>query len=135
MINAKYYKRIYGWIIDEIISLLFGIACIFLIFYFSPTFSLFFAVVIAIFVDYFFYVFLTSIIMYLNNGSSFGMMLQKIKTVNINGNPLKYKACFLKCFLNGIIVVTIVNAIFMVCVHTERSLFDRLTDTIAVEKY
>ncbi|MCI6215828.1 MAG: RDD family protein [Bacillales bacterium] len=135
MVNAKYYRRIYGWLLDELVALLFGIACVFLIFYFDSAFSLFFAVAISVFVDYFFYVFITSIVMYLTKGSSIGMLIERIRTVDLQSSRLTYRACFLKCFLNGIIVVTIVNAFFMIFVHTERSIFDRLTNTTAVERH
>lgn len=132
MNNAKYYKRVYGWIFDELVSLLFGIFCFWLIYYFNSSIPLFFIVVISIFFDYFFYVLITSISMFAFKGKTLGMAIEGIKTVDMAGQRPDYRSCFLKCFLNGVIAMVVINAAFMLLVHTERSLFDRLTETMAV---
>ncbi len=132
MNNAKFYKRIYGWLLDEALCLPFGVFCFWLIYYFDASFPLFFLVVISILFDYFFYVLINSISMYAFKGKTLGMTIEGIKTVDMEGNRPSYRCCFLKCFLNGVIAIDLVNAAFMLLIHTERSLFDRLSQTMAV---
>jgi uncharacterized RDD family membrane protein YckC len=131
---ARYEKRIWGWLIDEFISLMAGSACLVLMIIFGRTGgSLFLWILLAISGDYFFYVLVTAVTMHLSQGSTIGMLIVGIKSYHPDGERLKARECWLKALLTGIIAMDIINSIYMLVVHTERSAFDRLTNTLVID--
>jgi len=132
---ARFDKRIFGWLLDEVMPLLSGIGMVFLLMYaIGPQISIFLIALIAILADYSFYVLFNSLMMLISNGYTLGMALFGIKTIHQDGQRMKARECFLKCFLTGVIPMDIVNAFYMISSHTERSAFDRMTETIVIDR-
>jgi uncharacterized RDD family membrane protein YckC len=131
---ARYEKRIVGWLIDEAFSLLVGVPVLVLLLYYSTDAnSVYLAILYAVLSDYAFYIFLGGITMSISGGATFGMMITGIKCFCPNGNQLKIRECFLRSAMTGFLAMDIVNAIYMLVVHTERSVFDRLTENIVID--
>lgn len=125
----------FGWIIDEVIPLGFGIGMGFILFFvIGLSISVFSIVLISILFDYFIYVIINSLTMWISNGYTLGMAIFGIRTIHQDGRKMSAKECFLKCFLTGVIPMDIVNAVYMLSVHTERSAFDRMTETILIDR-
>ena len=130
--SARFDKRVYAWLLDEIPSLLAAITIVILIFRFAPSFSWFFAFFLAFlsgYIVYFLYVFIPTAV---SLGASLGMKTQHIKAVRPDGAPINKKDAAIKALLSGLIPVIIVNDLYMLYAHTEHSPIDRLTDSIVI---
>lgn len=132
---ARYEKRLWGWAIDKALSLLLFVALLILeIHFFPPDFSLFLEILFAYFASYIFYILFGSITMFLSHGATMGMLIARIHACHASGEKLRYSECFLKCLMTGLVAFDLANSIYMLSSHTERSVFDRLTSTLVVEK-
>ncbi|OPZ32266.1 MAG: RDD family protein [Tenericutes bacterium ADurb.BinA155] len=132
---ARFDKRIFGWLIDEILPLLGGGTLLYFLWnYWGTGMSLFLIIFLSVLGDYFLYILINAITMSSTRGATIGMAIFGIKTVHPEGDKLKMGECWLKCLLTGVIAMDLINAIFMLAVHTERSAFDRMTNTLVVDR-
>jgi uncharacterized RDD family membrane protein YckC len=134
MIIARYEKRLGGWAIDKALSLL-ALAGILVpeILFFPRDFSLFIEILIAVVGAYFFYVISVSFALYLFNGYSLGMAICGIRTYHATKDRLRFSEAFLKALMTGFTAMDLINSIYMLSTHTERSVFDRLTNTLVID--
>ena len=131
---ARYEKRMLGWLIDKVISLLaFGGILAVEILFIPHNFSLFLEILIAGLGGYFFYVLSVSLYLFFGNGYTFGMQLLGIRTYHATKDHLRFSESFLKALMTGFTAMDLVNSIYMLSEHTERSVFDRLTNTLVVD--
>jgi uncharacterized RDD family membrane protein YckC len=131
---ARYEKRMLGWFIDKLVSL--GALAVVLwaeITYFPHDFSLYLSILIAIFSGYLFYVLVNTFFLFLTNGFTLGMLIFGIRTFHANQDRLSFSESFLKAMMTGMTAMDLVNSIYMLASHTERSVFDRLTNTLVVD--
>lgn len=131
--SASFDKRVYAWLLDEIPSVVVAIVISIVIFRYAPSFSWFFAFFLAFlaaYIVYFLYVFIPTA---LSHGASLGMKMQRIKAVRGDLTPISTKDAAIKALLSGLIPVVIVNAVFMLYTHTERSPIDRLTNSLVIK--
>lgn len=130
---AGFEKRVGGWLIDKALSwlLLAGLIVAFRL-TFPPDFSIFLEIVLALFLTYLAYAFFNGTLLYLTKGYTIGTALFRIKTSSPS-RRLGYAKCLLKSLLTGVSAVCLVNAIYMLSTHTERSAFDRLTSTLMID--
>mgnify|MGYP001313710198 FL=1 len=132
---ARFDKRIFGWLIDEILPLGGGVTLAYFLWVWMGTqMSIFLIVFLSVIGDYILYILINAITMSITRGATIGMAIFGIKTVHPEGVKLKAGECWLKCLLTGVIAMDFINAIFMLSVHTERSAFDRMTNTLVVDK-
>lgn len=131
---ARFDKRIGAWLIDKILSwgVLGGLLAVEII-YFPKDLSLFLEILIAMAASYFFYVFFISSYLFLGNGYTLGMQIFGIRTRHATQERIRFKEAFLKALMTGFIAMDLVNAIYMLSEHTERSVFDRLTSFLVVD--
>lgn len=131
---ARFDKRIGGWLIDKLIS--FGVLAGILvveILYFPKNFSLFLEILIAIASGYVFYVVADSLLLYFSNGYTLGMAIFGIRTYHATKERIRFKEAFIKALMTGFTAMDLINAIYMLSSHTERSVFDRLTSTLIID--
>ena len=134
MLIARFEKRIGGWLIDKILSLgvFGGILCLEIL-YLNKDFSLFLEILIALALAYLFYVLVITLYLFLSNGYTLGMQIFGIRTYHPTRVRLAFKEAFLKALMTGFLGMDLVNAAYMLFAHTERSVFDRLTNTLVVD--
>jgi len=131
---ARFDKRILAWLLDEAFPCTTGIVFYIL----ASTFNVvsdsgFTKFAVSCVIAYSLYILITSLILVLTNGFSIGGAILGIRVLRKDGNNLHFKECFLKTIAEGVVPYCLVNAVYMLANHTERSTFDRLTDTLVTE--
>jgi uncharacterized RDD family membrane protein YckC len=131
---ARFDKRIGGWLIDKILSwgVLGGLLAVEII-YFPKDLSLFLEILIAVAASYVFYVLFVSLYLFFGNGYTLGMQIFGIRTYHATRERIRFKEAFLKALMTGFTAMDLINAIYMLSQHTERSVFDRLTSSLVVD--
>lgn len=131
---ARYEKRMLGWTIDKVFSLLALAAVLTVeILYLPKEFALYLEILIAIASGYVFYVIVNTFFLAVFNGRTLGMALVGIKTCHADKRRISFSEAFLKALTTGMTAMDLVNSIYMLSSHTERSVFDRLTNTLVVD--
>lgn len=130
--NARYYKRIYGWLIDQILPLAVLIALMVVILCLAPSFSWFFAFALSSLAAYLTYILSTALFALAKEGASLGMVCLKLRSVHQDGSPLVGKEIWLRSIITGIWAFDLASAIYMLCSHTERSPVDRLCECTVI---
>jgi uncharacterized RDD family membrane protein YckC len=131
---ARYEKRVFGWLIDRLLSWLLGGA----LFYpyhllFGAGFSPYFLVLLSILSAYLLYVLGVTFFLWISNGRTLGSLFLGTKSFHPDGERLSFADSFLKALLTGVVAMAFLNALYMLFSHTERSAFDRLTNTLVVD--
>lgn len=131
---ARYEKRLIGWLIDE----LFALAPVVPFFLYIRTLggafsSVYLALLISFILQYILFFILCTCFMAISGGSTFGMLIFGIRCYTPEGGHIKGVQCFLRALLTGIWAMDLLNAFYMLSVHTERSVFDRLTDSLVID--
>lgn len=131
---ARFEKRVLSYIIDFIIPVL--ISCVILYFlskyYNFPwiTYAIIGEILMAIF-----YFLINTLCMLLIKGRSLGMIICKTKVASLNSDKITTRQIILRNMSLAIIPMALVNIFFMLTVHTERSIFDRISNTIVTGIY
>jgi uncharacterized RDD family membrane protein YckC len=134
MVIARYEKRVGAWFVDKLFSL--AICAVFLYFFprwFGPGASLFLIGLLSYLISYAFYVLFNGLFSWIGNGWTLGMMLFGIRAVHSDGRHIRFKEAIVKVLLTGLIVVDIANSLYMLVIHTERSCFDRMSETSVID--
>src|SRR5574344_440313 len=126
---ARYEKRLIAWLIDEALALGAFIPVFFFVHAGGPEWaSLFLQILYSILADYAAYIVLYTASMTIFKGSSIGMLIFGIRCFNPEqGVSITFGKAFLRAWLSGIIAMDVLNAIYMLTVHTERAIFDQLS--------
>ena len=131
---ARFTKRIIAYLIDELIPLAAGI--VFLIFSniykFGPD-AFIYRALLGLLIAYGLVIIFSTLGLYFFNGFTLGGSIIGIRVMHVDGGKIKFKEALLKSILLGVIAFAIINAVYMLVVRTERSVFDRLTDTYVAE--
>ena len=132
---ADFIKRILAWLIDE--SYVFA-SSIVLTVYLSinygnviPPFFLFLIFAMSAWVFYFF---INTILLFASNGHTIGNLILKTRVIHIDRAHISFSDAFIRSITIGLVPFVIFNAIYMLVVHTEKTIFDRLTETIVIDK-
>ena len=131
---ARFTKRIVAWIIDEIIPFAGAIT----FFVFATRFNFFptgvaYKILIMFLIAYGLVVLISYPVLNFSNLLTLGGAIMGIRVSHVDGGKIKFREALLKSILVGVIAFALVNAIYMLIVRTERSVFDRLTDTYVAE--
>jgi len=129
---ARFTKRTISYLIDTIICFGLGIGCG------VPLFKMtkipwYFSIIITLAFCFFIYVILNSLFMLIVRGRTLGALICGIKTINNDESKIKFKNILIKNLYLALIPFVIINAVYMLSIHTETTIFDRITDTIVVE--
>lgn len=132
--GASFERKLFAWLVDKAISLLFLALYIFLFVRFaSQDISIILYVVISIGLAYFTYILLYAIFLK-GSGSSIGMLIFRIKAIHFSETRILLREALIRAILSGLIPFAIANAIYMLAAHTERSAVDQLTETYIVRR-
>jgi uncharacterized RDD family membrane protein YckC len=131
---ARFEKRIGAYLIDIISSILFALPLtIFFAYLSSWQIPWYFDLWIAQLLSWFFYALFTTCSVHWSNGYTLGGLIFGIKSVHRDGKRISVGDAITKGICIGILPFVIVNAIYMLVVHTEITIFDRMTDTIVID--
>ncbi|MCQ2794512.1 MAG: RDD family protein [Bacilli bacterium] len=125
-------KRILSYLIDFVLPIALGIATTTLLIM-RANFPWYFAMLIGAGACYLLYLLLNTIFLCSTHGYTFGSLIFAIKTVTLQGEDISWRIALVKNLYLGLIPFAIVNAVYMLVVHTERTVFDKITDTIVVD--
>lgn len=135
---ARYEKRVIAYLIDLLVAFVPALGLfIFLYFFFEPKLttsipSYFFALAAEL-LTYLFYVFLNFFFLVFSKGYTLGMLIIGTKVIHLSKRPPTVREIFLKTISIGLFPMVIVNVIYMLIVHTEKTIFDRISETIVVD--
>jgi len=130
---ARYERRVLAYLLDILLCL----GCAFVVWYFVE-WSHFLPVVVQIVILELlmglFYMLFGGIFLKWSNGYTLGSAILRIKVVHMDDRDISYRDAFIRSICLSIIPWVLVNAVYMLIVHTERTIFDKLTDTIVVDR-
>lgn len=133
---ARYEKRIIAYLIDLLIAfippLVLGIVIYFQIPFNTniPIYFYFLAVELA---TYLLFIIFTFLFLMISKGFTLGSLFMGIKIMHPNRVPLTAREALLRGVTIGVLPMVLVNAVYMISVHTERTIFDRITETVVVD--
>ncbi len=132
---ARYEKRLLAYLFDEVLACLFGVGIAILMYHFEVLGeSIFLIAVLSCVFAYLVYVFLCTLVSALSGGMTFGFMVAGIKAIHSDGSPFTLRDAFIRAVTKGLLPAVLANAVYMLAVHSQRSIFDRLSDTLVIDK-
>jgi uncharacterized RDD family membrane protein YckC len=129
---SSFEKRIFAYLVDFLIVL--GIAIGIYIFVFMRIlnwnweYGLIFSPIIASIL----FVCFVGNLCYLTNGYTLGNAIFGLKMVSIKFQKLSYRQVMIKYLPLSLIPCMVVNALYMLIKHTEKTIFDELSHTVSV---
>lgn len=138
MNTVKLSKRIFAYLIDILIVSLPVIAGLIWFFYFinmSFNYAIpwYFLLLGGFLIKWLIYVLFSVLILLISNGRTLGNLIFGIKIVHANLKHLSFKDALCISAVHGLISMMIISLFYMIIVHTERSVSDRLTDTYSID--
>ena len=79
--------------------------------------------------SFFYFSLINVFLSFITNGRTFGNLIARIKMVNLNAGRITLRQCLLKYLPLSLVPLTIINAFYMLIVHTETTIFDNLSKT------
>ena len=79
-----------------------------------------------------YFLLINSLFAYLFNGNTIGNLFTKTKMVSIDGKRLSLKQVLLKYLPLSLWPTVIINAFYMLYVHTESTIYDTLSNSIVI---
>ena len=130
---ARYERRLLAYMIDILICLGLGVGTWFFV---RQNWSLTYVMQIIICETLMgiYYFFFAGIILRWTNGYTIGGALVRTKVVHIDDRDISYRDAFLRSICLSVLPWVIVNACYMLIIHTERTIFDKITDTIVIDR-
>lgn len=126
---AGFEKRIFSYLVDMLIPIAISITLFFTVFIHIHLNTMFFLYVIALSIVSISYLLINTLLTYLTNGYTLGNLIFGIRVISNKNSKLKFVDCFLKyCFL-AFPMCAFINMFYMIIVHSERTIFDRLSST------
>ncbi|MCQ2792889.1 MAG: RDD family protein [Bacilli bacterium] len=133
---ASYMKRTWAYVIDFVFALIISagvlVAAIFL-FRDFVTIPAFFVVLMFIAADWLIYTLMYSIWLKTSNGRTLGNLIIGLRVVHNDVSKLTFGDCISRSAMNGLIVLAIINTLYVMISHTEKSIFDRVTKTLVAD--
>ncbi len=133
---ARYEKRIIAYLIDLILAFAPPLAAAIVVYLrLPPNFDLplyfyFLGVEIA---SYLLFIIFSFFFIIISKGFTFGSLIMGIKIMHPNRIPLTARDAFLRGVTIGVLPMVLANAVYMLAIHTERTIFDRITETVVVD--
>lgn len=79
--------------------------------------------------SFFYFSLINVFLSFITNGRTIGNLIARIKMVNLNAGRITLRQCLLKYLPLSLVPLTIINAFYMLIVHTETTIFDNLSKT------
>ncbi|MFA5421552.1 MAG: RDD family protein [Bacilli bacterium] len=133
---ARYEKRVIAYLIDLLIAFAPPLVVAFLLYFHlpdGPSVPLYFYFLVVEIATYLLYIVFTFIFSMISRGFTLGSLIMGIKIMHPNRLPVTAREAFIRGVTIGLLPMVIVNAIYMISIHTERTIFDRITETVVVD--
>lgn len=130
---ARFNKRVLSYLIDFLITFGIGGGLSSLLFIYASHISWYFLMILTFVICYATYLLVNIPVMYFSKGRSLGALIFGIKTVTKDNKTISLRNIWIKQLYLGLVPFVIANAIYMLVVHTEQTLFDRITNTIVID--
>ena len=130
----RFDKRIISYFIDLIIPSILSLLTYFLL---KHSFQILDYLTFFLWVEFFamvYFLLINSLFAYLFNGNTIGNLFTKTKMVSIDGKRLTLKQVLLKYLPLSLWPTVIINAFYMLYVHTESTIYDTLSNSIVIIK-
>ena len=130
----RFDKRIISYLIDLIIPSILSLLTYFLL---KHSFQILDYLTFFFWVDFFamvYFLLINSLFAYIFNGNTIGNLFTKTKMVSIDGKRLTLKQVLLKYLPLSLWPTVIINAFYMLYVHTESTIYDTLSNSIVIIK-
>ena len=128
----RFDKRIISYFIDLIIPSILSLLTYFLL---KRSFQILDYLTFFLWVEFFamvYFLLINSLFAYLFNGNTIGNLFTKTKMVSIDGKKLTLKQVLLKYLPLSLWPTIIINAFYMLYVHTESTIYDTLSNSIVI---
>ena len=128
----RFDKRIISYFIDLIIPSILSLLTYFLL---KHSFQILDYLTFFLWVEFFamvYFLLINSLFAYLFNGNTIGNLFTKTKMVSIDGKKLTLKQVLLKYLPLSLWPTIIINAFYMLYVHTESTIYDTLSNSIVI---
>lgn len=133
---ARYDKRIFAYLIDLIFACAFPAAGLVIAYAYVPSFydiPWYFVAAMAIVAVWLVYTIINTLWTFLSNGRSLGNLIFGLKIIRPDMSHLHFSECLVRSINLGFFVSALVNAIYMLMIHTEKTVYDRLSETVVVD--
>ncbi len=130
---ARFEKRVIAYIIDIALSLSIVVGLYFGFHLNASLSSLSWTIVLIFLVGGFIYFLFGFPILYITNGRTVGSFIMGLKAVHIREAHISWKAALIRSMGISVIAMVIVNAFYMLTVHTNRTIFDYLSGTYVID--
>lgn len=130
---ARYEKRIFAYLIDYLFPILIGVLAFLLLKnHFSyKVFDIF--VIINWFIIITYWIIYIPIL-FLFNGNTLGSLIFGIKVIPLKAEKITFKISLIRALTLSIPMMVIINVFYMLVVHSERTIFDILSESIVINK-
>lgn len=133
---ANFTKRIWAYIIDFVLTALLPAATLVLLYVFVPQINdvpVYFIVFGMIFVHWLIYFLLVGFYTFITNGRTVGNLIFGLRIIHPNIKRLSFGDSFARSAAQGLFILPIISLLYITIAHTEKSVFDRMTNTIVVD--
>ena len=130
----RFDKRIISYLIDLIIPSILSLLTYFLL---KHSFQILNYLTFFLWIEFFsmvYFLLINSLFAYIFNGNTIGNLFTKTKMVSIDGKRLTLKQVLLKYLPLSLWPTVIINAFYMLYVHTESTIYDTLSNSIVIIK-
>ena len=130
----RFDKRIISYLIDLILPSILSLLTYFVL---KHSFQILDYLTFFLWVEFFamvYFLLINSLFAYLFNGNTIGNLFTKTKMVSIDGKRLTLKQVLLKYLPLSRWPTVIINAFYMLYVHTESTIYDTLSNSIVIIK-
>ncbi|MCQ2792244.1 MAG: RDD family protein, partial [Bacilli bacterium] len=129
---ARFNKRALSYLIDFLLTFGIGVALSIPLFIYTEI-PWYFSIILLMIICYLTYLLIHVTTMLLSRGRTLGAAIFGIKTVTKDNKPISGRNVWIKELYLGLLPFVIANAIYMLIIHTEQTLFDRITNSIVVD--
>lgn len=130
---ARFEKRVLSYIIDMIFPYSIGIVSGVMLFIYTPL-PWYFSLLLLFLFCFLAWLLINIPAMGFSHGHGIGSAIFGLKTIRKDGKDISWKIVWVKNLYYALLPFMIVNAVYMLVIHTERTVFDRITDTIVVDE-
>ena len=129
---ASFEKRLLAFIIDYGIGIAIGVLLYFFVFNGLLGWHIAYIFVIILVTLFIYYALIVDLITYFTNGYSIGNFIVGIKMVSIKFHRWSFRQILVKYISLSLLPCCMINAVYMLLKHTEKTIFDELSHTVSI---
>ena len=133
---ARFEKRLLAYMIDFLLPVILVITANVLGFVYIEEvrgISWYFALAIGFTSVWILYTLINSLWLTISNGRTLGGLIAGLRVVHPNLEKLTFKDALCRSATLAIVPMVLINAAYMLIVHTEKTVFDRMSKTVVVD--